>query len=664
MHTINVRDGKECLNNISVLITQPDSISIGTTQTNVLCKGGNTGVINVSANGGTAPYSYAIGSGSFGNGNVFTNLTAGNYIVKVKDSVDCIKEVAVTITEPDSISIGTTETNVLCYGSNTGAINVSATGGFSPYTYAIGSGTFGASNVFNNLTAGTYVIKVQDSALCQKQVNVTITQPDSISIGTTEYDVNCYEGSNGLIMINASGGIAPYKYALNSGAYGNNDYFDGLTAGTYTVKVKDSFECVNEVNVVINQPDSITITAIPTHVLCNGDSTGVINVSAIGGTSPYEFAIDTNVFGTNQIYSNLPTNTYLISVRDAHECLYTTNVLITQPDVLTIDSTIFNPICFGDATGYIETSTLGGTSPYQYLWNTGDATEDLMGIIAGNYWLTTTDINGCSRKDSFTLTNPDSFYINLGEDRTLCAEQSVELNAAIPENGTTYLWNSNKGYNSTDVSVNISDSAKYWVTATTPLGCIVTDTIAIHLSTEIIDANFAAATQSFKDIVYTLVNISKPRPDSIEWILPPSPACSVITKQFGFAEVVFTDTGVYNIGLKTFKGDCEAIMMSSIVVVHSSTLPPADNPRAPFIKKYVAYPNPSDGNFKVDILLDKPADISLTLINALNGKIENIQSLTGVEETTVSYNLSLSSGTYIILLETPHGAQTLKIQIF
>ena len=133
-----VTDGT-CTSISDVTIRQPASVLSAAinTQTNVICKGGNTGTVTVSVTGGTAPYSYLWNTSPMQTGMTAINLSAGNYTVIVTDNFECTAIASVTITEPAagiSASINS-HTNVLCYGNNSGSATVAVSNGTEPYIY-------------------------------------------------------------------------------------------------------------------------------------------------------------------------------------------------------------------------------------------------------------------------------------------------------------------------------------------------------------------------------------------------------------------------------------------------------------------------------------------------------------------------------------------------
>jgi uncharacterized protein (DUF2141 family) len=186
------------------------SISLSTTN-NVTSCSDNNGSISVQATGGTAPYLFRINGGNFSSNSSFNNLAAGTYTVEVKDANGCLKVLnpSPSITNiVSSLSVSevqkTSDTN--CSTGN-GTLTVTAVGGTTPYTYKIGNGSFGVSNVFNGLETGNYTITVKDAGNCEVTSNQTIERGTTgvsyineirnIIIASCNLP-QCHSGSNGL----------------------------------------------------------------------------------------------------------------------------------------------------------------------------------------------------------------------------------------------------------------------------------------------------------------------------------------------------------------------------------------------------------------------------------------------------------------------------------
>jgi hypothetical protein len=354
-YTITVKDANGCTTTVPVTITQPTSalaVSI-TAQTNVLCHGNSTGAVTVvaTAGTGTAPYTYSIDGTTFVASGTFGTLAAGSYTITVKDANGCTTTVPVTITQPTSALAAsiTAQSNVLCHGNSTGAVTVVATAGTgtAPYTYSIDGTTFVASGTFGTLAAGSYTITVKDANGCTTTVPVTITQPTSALAAsiTAQSNVLCHGNSTGAVTVVATAGTgtAPYTYSIDGTTFVASGTFGTLTAGSYTITVKDANGCTVTVPVTITEPLAALSFGSPaiTNVSCAGLNDGTIVISASGGTGIITYSISPNI-GTQSpsgTFNNLTAQNYTITATDANGCILTTVVTVaTTPD--TIDPVI------------------------------------------------------------------------------------------------------------------------------------------------------------------------------------------------------------------------------------------------------------------------------------------------------------------------------------
>jgi len=146
-YTVEVKDSKNCVESVSVSITEPAQLAISlTSQLDPDCNGNTTGNIVVAATGGTPAYEFSINGGAFNPGSgTFSNLAPGSYSIQVRDSKGCIASLpTVTLTNPPVLAISlTAKTDITgCFGDATGSISVSATGGTPAYEFSINGGSF------------------------------------------------------------------------------------------------------------------------------------------------------------------------------------------------------------------------------------------------------------------------------------------------------------------------------------------------------------------------------------------------------------------------------------------------------------------------------------------------------------------------------------------
>ena len=404
-----------------VLVTK-STISFTHTKTDVLCFGTSTGSIDLSVSGGTGPYTYSWSGGQ--SIEDLSSLAAGNYSVTVTDSKGCSATLPVTISQPAALALTSTKTDVLCFGTSSGSINLNVTGGTAPYSYSwIGGIT---TQDLSILAAGTYDVTVTDASNCTATASVTITQPAApLALTSTKTDVLCFGSSTGSINLNVSGGAAPYTYSWTGGI--STKDLSGLTAGTYDVTVTDSNNCTATTSVGIKQPKALEVSVAKSDILCYGSNTGSIVLNVNGGTAPYTYRWKSGQT-TKELTGLLPGN-YSVIVTDAVNCSSSADVKISQPEPLKATLTVKNATCSNN-DGTISTSISGGIKPYKIAWMgstnlTGTVLKD---VKAGSYQLFVTDAAGCifsikaeiAKENCSPVAQNDNF--NIEQDKVLVGD--------------------------------------------------------------------------------------------------------------------------------------------------------------------------------------------------------------------------------------------------
>jgi hypothetical protein len=133
-YVVIVTDAKSCQTFANVTINQPTQVTVSGIVTNVSCNGAADGIINITANGGTGPYTYLwndLSAAEDRNG-----LAGGVYVVTVTDNNACTATASFTVIDPAAIIITSAVTNVNCNGNSNGAIDITVTGGTGAYTYS------------------------------------------------------------------------------------------------------------------------------------------------------------------------------------------------------------------------------------------------------------------------------------------------------------------------------------------------------------------------------------------------------------------------------------------------------------------------------------------------------------------------------------------------
>ena len=394
-----------------------------------------------------------------------------------------------------------THTNLSCLNSNDGVINLSVSppGTTAPYIYSItgGSSFQGPNNgAFTGLAAGTYnTLVVQDANGCRNTnvVSVTLTQPTQLNISlSSSTDASCNGVFDGALTVAGSGGTLAYQYSLNGGPFQPGGAFTNLAAGSYTVTVKDAEDCTNSLTVTISNSYTVSATiSSPVNVSCPGLQNGGYTVNASGGVSPYNYANNGLLFGTNNVFTGLPIGTYTGFVRDSRGCLASDQVTITTLAAPTAIITGTASFCAGGSTllsAATSTPGAGGFQGFQWQLNGSNiplATSALYTVTAaGNYTVIVTNTNNCPTTSAVTTVVVNGLpTITVNPFTTaICNGSSIALTAS---GASTYSWSPGTGLSATTgttVTANPTSTQTYTVTGTDVNGCVnsTTKTVTVN----------------------------------------------------------------------------------------------------------------------------------------------------------------------------------------
>ncbi|MHC1705926.1 MAG: T9SS type B sorting domain-containing protein [Bacteroidales bacterium] len=472
IYSYTVTDFNACEVANQVEIHQPSfPLSASVTINDVRCFGEASGNILISLSGGTGPFSStwynASGQILIQNSTNLLSVTAGIYNAVISDSQECMLDTNITLNEPADIQWNTQVTDNLCFGESKGAIEINTTGGIPPYSYVWSNGNTGPIN--DNLPADIFYVTITDHNVCSHVTSAVVAQPaTAVTASITPTHVLCYGENTGKADLSPAGGVMPYTYQWSTGFTGEDLMY--IQAGTYYATVTDTNGCTAFTGIMINQPDeALAIQSVIINPSCNGMSNGSINVLAEGGTSPYYLRWDDNEYllsSKGHLLENLPAGTYDILVKDANNCQSSQNFLLTQPEVLSLQTTSTVVNCYGGSDGTIDLSVNGGTLPFSYQWTNGALSEDINGLPAGYYSVTVTDEQDCMTEITAEVgTMPEIITIPTITPIS-CIDNidgSIELEAFGGDGNYSYRWSTNsnddKIYNllSGPYSVEITD---------------------------------------------------------------------------------------------------------------------------------------------------------------------------------------------------------------
>lgn len=434
-------------------------------------------------------------------------------VVETITATGCSKSNSVNVTiNPKPILGSPSLTNIDCYGSSTGQIAITASGGTSPYSYTLtGGGIIPITNtdgLFTNLSAATnYSITVTDINLCAATLgNITITQPSEpfiLSVNSLQ-NVKCPSGSDGLVELKISGGTPNYKFSIDGSTWLSSAYpyeFKNLTANSYTFWAEDSKGCQASVTQAITQPDPITSTAEINNVTCKGESSGKLSFSVLGGTGLYNLAlIGPNSYNQTESgvaqkvdFGNLAFGRYTLTVSDSRNCeLNDLEYDVLEPSIpLTFTEIPQDPRCKGSSDGEIQVAPAGGWGRLSYSFTNLPsgityANGKYSGLGKGVFSINLADSLGCIYSKDVTLAEPTLLILStLISTNLLCNGDRTGSIEVTADGGTpTYNYMLTGEGISPEITndgkfLNLPAASNYSITVTDNNGCTTINQAAI-----------------------------------------------------------------------------------------------------------------------------------------------------------------------------------------
>lgn len=344
-YTVTVTDGNGCASEATVTINEPDVIDLTFTILEADCNVDN-GSAEVIASGGASGFTYEWSPGGQTTSDI-NNVSAGIYQVTVTDGSGCAVTESVTINSANAPTLTIDNiTDLNCNGAGNGSATISANGGTPPYTYSW-SPTGGNAATAENLSAGTYTVTVTDDDGCPSFIEVTINEPDAISIEGDVEDALC-GNFDGSIALTVSGGTGSYSYDWTPSGSGNN--LSDLAPGNYSVVVSDANGCEETANFLVGVTGNIPISVLPETVTVEAGESTQLQVIVGGGVTgeTYTWTPDEDLSCSNcpnPIATPSETTTYTVTVSTDDGCSSSDTILVIveQPCTDVFVPTVFSP---------------------------------------------------------------------------------------------------------------------------------------------------------------------------------------------------------------------------------------------------------------------------------------------------------------------------------
>ena len=638
---VTITDSNNCSEIITFIIEEPADIDLFVSATNATSVNSNDGTVSAAAFGGTPPFSYVWNNMEIGS--MLIDMLPGNYEVTATDANDCsiVGEVSVGVGSDDceDFQASLEIENVSCFGAEDALITLTVEGGSGFYFYDWSNGnSLGITQ--GNVGAGDFTVLVTDENDCELLLAGTVLSPDELLINIIDANNTSGENMNdGSIEIEVIGGEGPYVINWADG-FGNVSEVDGLAAGNYIVVAEDANGCQTDVTITIEDGttssgncDDLIASFIITPVSCFGEADGKVEVTASGGTPPYDISSSVNSF------TDLPATNVTISVEDADGCIFEELINIGSPNQLTLNPRGFDGTC--GASAFAEVVIIGGTPPFNALWSNQETGPIITNLDGGTYTVEVTDANGCTSEGEVTVQNdflPLDFEVstrNANCANTADGAINVKINEGLEP--ITYLWND--GITTKDRE-NIS-AGIYTLNMTDAAGCeyVFSRTILAPSALNVSYTVQPGATSALFDVT---INVSGGTPSyQFNW---DDGSNNFINVGIGI--------GTYTVIVSDSNGCEQAID----VVVDGST---AVRNQLDVISEFNLSPNPTNGDLFLDVTLNKASQINISIFNILGQSIFD-NSYSGLRITERLDLKEQPSGTYIVRLHNESGQSTKK----
>ena len=499
LYSVQITDANGCdtiINNIP--INEPTFMAVNSVITDDNCYNGNDGSIALTISGGTSiTGDYTISWDANTGGQTSTTasaLTANTYCTTITDDNLCTLQYCGTVTEPTELLFtSTTSTNLNCFQSCDGSIDIGTIGGTIPVSYywetASNPGIqFSIQEDLSNLCAGTYFVTATDNNGCTIDTSIIINQPLPLTLSLSVNDESCYQYCDGTITPTVTGGTTSagtYNFLWSDNSI--NSTFTGC-GGTYSLIVTDAHGCtISQSESILNAPQlSIMITNV-TDATCNTPN-GSITIAVSGGTGSPNIQWDANTGNAiTSTVNNLNAAIYYVEVTDANYCTVDTTIPINNYGGPILDSVVIVDVtCFGDDDGSMQIYWHQPTPPassYTVTWAgypayTGQNTLPNLG--EGDYFAQITDNNGCFTSANAHVNEPVQVSSTITNVTDATCYGTCNGDATVNTSGGiapyTWAWSNGAGTNST--ANNLCDGI-YQVTSTDANNCTSTSTAII-----------------------------------------------------------------------------------------------------------------------------------------------------------------------------------------
>ncbi|WP_406659373.1 T9SS type A sorting domain-containing protein [Marinoscillum sp.] len=359
------------------------------------------GKVGVQAAGGITPYVFSL-EGSVVSSTI-TGLAPGSYWVAVTDAIGSVDSVLTEVEALEDLAVTNATTLVSCEGACDGTARLFPSGGSGRYAISWSDGASGISRT--GLCPGTYGYVVIDDRHggCYVEDTLIIGEEPYLRLALVKQVApDCYNGTNGQLVVSASGGSGAYAYSWSTGQ--TTASIKG-SAGVYWVTVTDqTLGCtISDTFQILSTPEITVVDTLITQPSCWGSSTGAVTLVIEHARSPL-VRWSNGQIGKTAV--NLAAGTYGYDIESSLGCTITGEVTVTERERLAVTTEKIDNLCADDCAGEISLTISGGKKPYSIQWTHGSSVKNPKSLCSGSYSYRVQDAFGCVVEGTVEIQEP------------------------------------------------------------------------------------------------------------------------------------------------------------------------------------------------------------------------------------------------------------------
>ncbi len=420
-YRVTVTDNNSCQSTSVIQLDQIEPISATLNSVEPRCAG-DSSLVSLQVAGGVAPYTFVWSDGLSTIGNLAW-ADGGSYSVDIRDQRGCLAQIDFSLAELNRIEIQAIISPESMTNALDGSIESTISGGSPPYDLLWNTGET-SMNLFN-LSKGQYSLSVTDDVGCQQVATFKVQEAPSFNLRIHTTSPTCPESADGRIDVTVSHGEGPFTYLWSTGE--TNPNIESITTGIYSLTITDAVDRDTIVDIPISSVHAISYGTVITPEQCAGANNGSA-VTHIAGEEAFDLIFDGQVEpNLTEMWqrTDLAPGNYPFSMTSIYGCQVFDTLTILAAEGLTLEQSSYSPLSDFSELGQITVDVQGGQPPYRYEWSSGQRTAMIEDLNEGEYILTVTDDNGCTRVQLFRLEQVASLNAHTTRTHNTCGATNI-----------------------------------------------------------------------------------------------------------------------------------------------------------------------------------------------------------------------------------------------